>query len=233
MVRRHRRDRQPVAPSQRSQSSGVNRASARWLPKPMTLIDRYLPVYQFSERHQLLAEATPAALLDAAASPSTTDDPWARSFIRLREFPDRLMGALGSTSGLKNRAAFGFHSFTPLGRDADRELAFGLVGKFWKSDYGSVAIDGPKSFEAFAEPGVAKLVLNFSAESSGDGRTWLRTQTRVFCNDRASTLRFTPYWYLIRPVSGLIRRRLLARIRDAAAVSAVPPMPDASSAKKR
>jgi hypothetical protein len=36
------------------------------------------------------------------------------------------------------------------------------------------------------------VVLNFSAESSGDGRTWLRTQTRVFCNDRASTLRFTP-----------------------------------------
>ncbi|MDF5809307.1 hypothetical protein P4123_21785 [Pseudomonas aeruginosa] len=28
--------------------------------------------------------------------------------------------------------------------------------------------------------------------------------TRVFCPDRASRLRFTPYWVAIRPVSGLI-----------------------------
>ena len=183
----------------------------------MRLIDKYLPVYQFSERHQLLVAATPAALLDAAARPGTSDDPWAHRFIQLRELPDRLMGALGRAGGLKNRVAFGFHNFTALGRDGDRELAFGLVGKFWRSDYGSVAIDGPTAFEAFAEPGVAKLVLNFSAEPLGDRCTWLRTQTRVFCNDRASTLRFTPYWYLIRPVSGLIRRRLLTRIAAAAA----------------
>lgn len=38
----------------------------------------------------------------------------------------------------------------------------------------------------------------------------------AFCNNRASMLRFTPYLWVIRPVSGLIRRRLLTRIRDAA-----------------
>ena len=48
------------------------------------------------------------------------------------------------------------------------------------------------------------------------GGTWLLTETRVWCTDRAALLRFTPYWYLIRPVSGLIRHRLLARVRDAA-----------------
>lgn len=186
----------------------------------MTLIDRYLPAYQFQERHQLLVGASPAALLDAASSPAVVDDPWARSFIRLREFPDRLMGTLGGRSGLRNKDPFGFGSFTPLGRDADRELAFGLVGRFWQSDYGSVGISGPSAFENFEEAGVPKLVLNFSAESLGDGCTWLRTETRVFCNDRASMLRFTPYWWVIRPVSGLIRRRLLMRIRDAAVPAA-------------
>ncbi|MCA4125719.1 hypothetical protein LDY98_05140, partial [Pseudomonas aeruginosa] len=44
------------------------------------------------------------------------------------------------------------------------------------------------------------------------GATLLHTETRVFCPDRASRLRFTPYWVAIRPVSGLIRRRLLAGI---------------------
>ncbi|ORE24217.1 hypothetical protein BKN47_31165 [Pseudomonas aeruginosa] len=44
------------------------------------------------------------------------------------------------------------------------------------------------------------------------GATLLHTETRVFCPDRASRLRFTPYWLAIRPVSGLTRRRLLAGI---------------------
>jgi len=49
-----------------------------------------------------------------------------------------------------------------------------------------------------------------------DGRTRLLTETRVHCVDAGARRRFTPYWWLIRPVSGLIRRRLLARIDDAA-----------------
>ncbi|WP_035058669.1 hypothetical protein [Andreprevotia chitinilytica] len=187
------------------------------------LIDQYLPVFQFSERHQLLVDASPAALLDAVTLPGTQEDPWVRTAIQLREWPDRVFG---KADGLKSRAMFGLHDFTPLGRDSDRELAFGLIGKFWQSDYGLVAMTDPQQFAAFNEPGVAKLVMNFSAESVGNDleggnlngrRTTLRTETRVFCNDSKSHLRFTPYWWLIRPVSGLIRRRMLARIRDAAA----------------
>ncbi|RUB30932.1 hypothetical protein IPC1429_29005 [Pseudomonas aeruginosa] len=44
------------------------------------------------------------------------------------------------------------------------------------------------------------------------GATLLHTETRVFCPDRASRLRFTPYCLAIRPVSGLTCRRLLAGI---------------------
>jgi hypothetical protein len=47
-----------------------------------------------------------------------------------------------------------------------------------------------------------------------DGLTLLVTETRVFCPDRASLLKFTPYWLLIRPVSGLIRRRILSSIKQ-------------------
>ena len=182
----------------------------------MPLIDQLLPRYQFSEKHQLLTSAAPAALLDAALQPEISDDPWTRRFIQLRELPDRIWGTLGGSSGLQRQPAFGIHNFTPLGRDGDQEVAIGLVGKFWQADYGQARIASADAFTQFAEPGVAKLVLNFSTEAAGDGRTWLRTETRVFCNDRASLLRFTPYWWLIRPVSGLIRRRLLARIRDTA-----------------
>ncbi|WP_306301746.1 phospholipase D-like domain-containing protein [Komagataeibacter kakiaceti] len=39
------------------------------------------------------------------------------------------------------------------------------------------------------------------------------TETRVFCPTPAVLWRFAPYWYLIRPVSGLIRQRMLAMLR--------------------
>jgi len=182
----------------------------------MSLINQLLPRYQFCEKHQLLTSATPAALLDAALRPEISEDPWTRRFIQLRELPDRVWGALGGHSGLQRQPAFGIDNFTRLGRDGDKEVAIGLVGKFWQADYGQVRITNADAFTQFAEPGVAKLVLNFSTEAAGDGRTWLRTETRVFCNDPASLRRFRPYWWLIRPVSGLIRMRLLARVRDAA-----------------
>ena len=179
----------------------------------MRLIDHYLPEFQFSERHTLVTDIAPARLMDAVQQPGTTEDPWARRFIWLREAPDRLLGALGAGSGLQHRPAFGIEDFMPLGRDGDREVAFGLIGRFWQRDYGLVQLAQPQAqFRAHAQPHQAKLVLHFSATPRPDGRTELVTETRVHCLDADALRRFTPYWWLIRPVSGLIRRRLLARI---------------------
>ena len=152
----------------------------------MTLLETYLPVFQFREFHQVSVEAAPADLLGAVNLPGVLDDPWVKRFIKLRETPGRL-------------------------------LAFGLVGKFWQFDYGLVAIADARAFERFSTIGIPKLVLNFSVDAADRGCTWLRTETRVYCNDRKSFVRFLPYWLLIRPVSGLMRIRLLRRIADAAA----------------
>jgi hypothetical protein len=181
----------------------------------MSLIDAFLPAFQFRERHMLLADASPAALLDAVTQPGTIDDPWAKAFINLRELPGRALGRFGGGQ-LRSRTAFGLDDFVPLGRDADREIAFGLAGQFWRFDYGLRPMRDAETFKNFAEAGVPKLVLNFTAERLDGGRTRLSTETRVFCNTRRSRLQFTPYWWLIRPVSGLIRRRLLGRVCAAA-----------------
>ena len=58
-------------------------------------------------------------------------------------------------------------------------------------------------------------MLNFTAQPKGQG-TRLTTRTRIWCGDEASRRRFNLYWLLIRPASGLIRRRLLRRVHDAA-----------------
>ncbi|MBF3273044.1 hypothetical protein HKW77_28400, partial [Pseudomonas aeruginosa] len=98
-----------------------------------------------------------------------------------------------------------------LERRADQAIAYGLVGRFWRADFALERIADGEHFRCYDQPGVAKLVLCFRCTPSASG-TLLHTETRVFCPDRASRLRFTPYWLAIRPVSGLIRRRLLAGI---------------------
>ena len=181
----------------------------------MELMTRYLPRYQFAEEHSLHVPASPVRVLDMAARPDVVDDPVARRLIALRELPNRLAGRLGFASALRDRPAFSLDEFTLLGRDGERELAFGLAGRFWQSDYGLVPLADAGAFAALDATGLAKLVLNFTAQPEGRG-TRLTTRTRVWCGDDAARRRFTPYWLLVRPASGLIRRRLLRRVHDAA-----------------
>lgn len=183
----------------------------------MVLMERYLPKYQFEEHHRLRLDHAPGKLLDAAQAVARQSDPLINRFIAVREFPARLLSRLGRDHRLPARP-FGIEDFTPLGRDGDRELAFGLVGKFWQSDYGLQSFNDASAFEQAR--GLPKLVLNFCVAPLPDCGHTLTTTTRVWCPDAASQRSFAPYWYLIRPVSGLIRKRLLNRIAAHAAQQA-------------
>jgi len=180
----------------------------------MELIDKYLPESDFRETHSREVLASPEIVMETVLAYKPDSDPLFRSAIALRELPMRMLSVLGS----KHEAAtapFGFSNFTLLESWLGRELAYGLVGRFWRSDYGLVPIADGAAFQVFETPGVAKLVLGFSATSQGNGKTKLVTETRVFCPDRDTYRSFAPYWYLIRPVSGLIRARTLKSIQRA------------------
>lgn len=175
-------------------------------------LDRlYLPHWQFSEHHQRLIDAPVAAVLDAVEDLLRFDDPLVRAFLVLREAPGRLAGLLGRRNDLAGRPRFGLHGVHPPGapRRPGHRLRPGRY--FWRADFALERIADGEHFRCYDQPGVAKLVLCFRCTPSASG-TLLHTETRVFCPDRASRLRFTPYWLAIRPVSGLIRRRLLAGI---------------------
>lgn len=186
----------------------------------MQLMRHYLPQFQFAEEHSRHVPAPPARVLDVAARPEVVDDPVARGLIALRELPSRMAARLGMASALRMRPAFSLADFTPLGRDGDRELAFGLAGRFWQADYGLVALPDAQAFAALDAKGIAKLVLQFTAEPEGAG-TRLTTRTRIYCGDAAAQRRFRAYWLLIRPASGLIRHRLLRRVHHAALAGSV------------
>ncbi len=173
----------------------------------MSLIDQLLPAYQFSERRSCRVAADSAMVVDAVAAYRPGDDRFFRFMIGLRELPMRLLAKADSFP-----EPFGLHNFTLLAR-TDEAIVYGLIGKFWRLNYGLKPVAGGEAFRSFSENGVAKLALGFSVDNASDGRTRLVTETRVHCPDRVSRLSFTPYWILIRPVSGLIRRRILNSIK--------------------
>jgi len=181
----------------------------------MDALTPWLPAWQFSEVHHTHSTAAAPALLDAAQAYDPADDPWIGAALALREAPGRLAARLGLRSSLAQRPRFGLADFTLLGRPTPHSLAYGLVGRFWSAGYGLVQVADLAAFTAYNTPGVAKLLMGFVAQP-GAGGTRLTTTTRVFCPDAASQRRFAPYWALIRPVSGLIRRRMLGQVRAAA-----------------
>jgi len=180
----------------------------------MSLLQRYLPRHDFAETHHLTMAAPPAAVLDAVARADLSDDPLVRALLQLRGLPLRLRQRFGPRPNPAPDVwgGFGLHRFTPLGRDGDREIAWGLAGRFWQASGGLVHLPDAAAFENFNQPGHAKLVMTYIAEPQPGG-TRLTTITRVACPDDATRRRFAPYWYLIRPASGFIRMRALRRIR--------------------
>ncbi|WP_334598164.1 hypothetical protein [Pseudomonas alvandae] len=186
----------------------------------MHLIDSYLPAYQFRELHALDVPADPPSAMAAILAHRPEDVRLFRYAIKLRELPMRLLGHSQSHRADQS-ASFGLDNFTLLQRNGDAEIAYGLAGKLWKADYGQVFIADAEAFEAFNEPGNVKLAINFTCQSLQPGLTRVTTQTRVQCIDADALRSFTAYWYLIRPVSGLIRRRMLKAIARRCAAGAL------------
>ena len=177
----------------------------------MSLIDKHLPRYQFSETHRTRVKASPDAVMRTVLADRPADG-LRDVLLALRILPSRLLGRVAPQIGKQ--------MFTSLDCDENETVA-GLVGRFWQLEGGLIPIPDAATFDCFAESGIPKLVTGFSVAPDPVG-TRLTTETRVFCPDRYSLLRFAPYWILIRMPSGLIRRRAIRAIKVAAEKAARP-----------
>ena len=170
----------------------------------MSQLAEHLPHYTFSERHWIRIRASPDDVIRTVLNFGRAPDRLKDALMALRTIPARMLGR-----------EVGALDFTPLYCDEKSETVAGLIGRFWQLDGGLVPTPDAEAFARFSEPGTPKLVIGYSAKPDPIG-TLLTTETRVFCPDRYSLLRFTPYWMLIRIPSGLIRRRTLKAIKAAA-----------------
>jgi hypothetical protein len=169
-------------------------------------IDELLPEWQFSERHRIRTTAPAAALLASAERVTWGEVPVMRALMRIRSAGRLRLDGQGRI--LDDMSTIGF---TVVDRTPN-ELVVAALGRPWARGGGraprlSEQLDPAAFFVDFATPGWAKMIANFRV---ADGE--LTTETRVLLTDDRSRRAFSRYWLVIRPFSGLIRRRWLAAI---------------------
>lgn len=152
-----------------------------------------LSVYHHVERHAVRVAASPEEALRAAREVRLGDVPAVRLLLRLR--------GLGGARGAALWDALQAAGFRPFGQDT-----LVLVARPWALRQGQRPVG---DFLNFAEPGWAKLAIDFRANPEGE-QSRLLTETRVYLTDGAARRRFRLYWLVVRPFSGFLRRRWLA-----------------------
>lgn len=146
-----------------------------------------------------------------------------RLLLAIRGIPAAISRGLSGVKSLKQRrgapvtlATFEQQGFRILESRPPEELVIGLEGRFW-SPSGGVCTPPPDAFlSSTPATGMARAAWNFRVTRTGPVTCELSTETRVLCAGPEVKRRFLPYWWLVRPGSGLIRREMLRAIRNQA-----------------
>lgn len=190
------------------------------------LLNELMPVYDVVESHRIVVGAAPGDVFRAIREADLGGGPLTRALLAVRAFPAALLAVARSPQGAvaewrvrrSDRARglrlidFERAGFRIVAERAPHELVIGLLGKFWTSRGGLCADVTVASFAAGPPVGYALAGWNFTVAARADGRSELRTETRVRCAPDARG-KFRAYWLLVRPGSGLIRRAMLRAIR--------------------
>jgi len=179
---------------------------------PAPLIDELMPRFDEVERHARLVRAAPDDVFAALKRLDLRRSWIVGTLLFLRGVPAALAGRHRRRSrGPLTLEAMTAGGFALLGERPGRELALGVVGRFWTLTGQVIPLDG-EAFRAFDRTGYAKAVWDFRVTPEAGGDTRLSTETRILCTDAASLRRFRRYWRVIRPFSGAIRILLLRAV---------------------
>ena len=112
-------------------------------------------------------------------------------------------------------AGLGSHGqYVLLGADVPREIAFGMIGRFWAGETAWLEIDSSE-FSDFDRPGYARIACNLSFREYGDRFTLASYETRTRATDPDSRRAFLRYWRMAGPLAGFVLRsqlELIARV---------------------
>ena len=173
------------------------------------LVDDVLPLYDVSDTIATIVEAdvptTWQALMDVDLIDVGRRRPLVAVLGTLRVLPDMVMRLLRGETPVRAPKQMRLRDMPSLpqdqggwvllGEQPEREIAFGLVGKFWLPviEYAQVSAD---SFCSFKEPGYAKTIYALSVRPIDERRTLLVGVMRTATTDDYARRWFRRYWTL-------------------------------------
>jgi hypothetical protein len=164
---------------------------------------KYLPLPHFSATHHINIRQSPEKIWPLVQRLDYGSSKLIRFLFALRGMPARMMNLGGMEKA----------RFITL-ESSQNETIIGLIGQFWKPG-GNLQLFTPEEFVQYDRPGFLKATWSFTL-TGGDTCSKLATETRVYCIDEAAKRRFRPYWFIVKPFSGIIRMEILKGIRKKA-----------------
>jgi menaquinone-dependent protoporphyrinogen oxidase len=154
-------------------------------------LNGFLPDFEERIVQRLAVQATPEEVGAALESMELTDMPMGEFLARVRNF--------GRESGHADQsfldAAETFGAVAIKGQA--HELAGGLTGQFWRKDYGIRRLRSANAFREFADPAYTKALTNFWFGDFRNGKTVIRTETRVHALGPEARRNFRLYWTIV------------------------------------
>jgi hypothetical protein len=90
-----------------------------------------------------------------------------------------------------------------LGEDPPREVALGMIGRFWAGETRWEEIDASE-FAGFDRPGLARIACSLSFREFGPVRTLVSYETRMQATDDKAGRAFLRYWRVAGPLAGFV-----------------------------
>jgi hypothetical protein len=172
------------------------------------LIQRFMPVWDVAESHEIVIRAPADTVFDVAANVDLESIPIVRAIFWAREKLFRVKsggspfrkGLVAGTIAL----GWGVLAYRP-----GRELVMGAVTQPWVGNVKFCAIPSDE-FADFSQPDLVKIVWTLECNPVDAGTTRFRTQTRVRPTDDAARRKFRRYW-LVCGIGIVLIRHLINR----------------------
>jgi hypothetical protein len=176
-------------------------------------LDELMPYFDVRARYETRVDASPERARRALREVDFSQMPLTRLLMGLRTLGWRRRKARASLTPEERLRASGF---VPIPTGSEEETLMGVVGRFWRPDSGVVHGLTAEGIVAFEKPGYAKALWNFTVTPEPSGGTRLATETRVLALGNSARWKFRTYWFVVGPLSGLIRKEMLRRVKQRA-----------------
>lgn len=132
------------------------------------LIDEFLPLHHFAERHEIAVRAPAERVYAALRTADFAESIIVKALLALRGLPAALLHGKRLGAGPIRLRDFEEHGFRVLAEAPPRELLIGLAGKFWTLTGGLLPVNA-RSFREPMPAGTARAAWNFVIEDAAAG----------------------------------------------------------------